>query len=275
MQAGLGMRYQFMTATRADQEEAEGVYSMVLAASEDPRGKDYEIDLQGIKFDNYMQNPVVLWAHDQGVNPFSSGTPAGGIPVAKTLEIGHDDGGRLVTSFQFNSGDPFASRVENAWRGGFIRAASIGFLPTKMSELPQDSASGRSYRIEEADLVEWSFVPIPADAAAVREAAQALNLPEELFRVLEPDQASHTFLPTLEQAAPSDGLLRELIELASPLFHRLKTRVDALERKVWAQEALKAEADPQPSPEPSNAPDPSLAALVADLAAMRQLIEER
>ena len=276
MQAGLGMQRQLMTVTHATELEGPGVHRMVLAAKQEPRGKDYEINLEGVSFENYMKNPVVLWAHAHGVNLFSSGTPAGGIPVAKTLEIGHDDEGRIVTDFQFNSNDPFASRIENAWKGGVIHAASIGFLPTKVSELEDAPQGSRSFRIDEADLVEWSFVPIPADPDAVREVAHALNLPEELFRV-EPTPPQSASLPevALEQDAGPDGLIRELVALASPLFHRLEARVHALERRVWAQDAEKDIGEAQPSLEPSDGPDPALATLATHFAAMRQIIEEK
>ena len=67
-----------------------------------------ELNLRGISFKNYRKNPVVLWAHDAYE----------GIPIAKTVKIGHDEQGRIAADFEFNSDDEFAARVENAWNGG-------------------------------------------------------------------------------------------------------------------------------------------------------------
>ena len=101
-----------MVVTEARQAEDGNPHRMVIAANEVSRNGD-ELNLRGISFKNYRKNPVVLWSHDS----------YGGIPIAKTLKIGHDDQGRIEADFEFNSEDEFAARVENGWNNGFIRSA--------------------------------------------------------------------------------------------------------------------------------------------------------
>ena len=167
---------------------------MVIAARDRSRNQD-EINLAGVRFDNYRKNPVVLWNHDASPRLLAAARPSGGIPIAKTLEIGHDEEGRIVASFEFNSNDPFAARVENAWNNGFLRAALIHYLPTRIVEVKDARGRVERVRIEESDLLEWSLLPVPADPDSVREGARALNLPEELFRGLEPEPEESEPLP--------------------------------------------------------------------------------
>ena len=221
----------------ARQVEGEDTHQMVIAARERSRNGD-ELNLRGVDFKNYLKNPVVLWSHDS----------FGGIPIGKTLEIDHDDKGRIVADFQFNSEDEFAARVENAWNGGFIRAASIRFMPTKVVEMLDEQGRVDRLRIEESDLLEWSLVPIPADPDAVKAGARALNLPEEIFRGLEPEPEE----PEPNQDDPIEAL---------------SARVDALEQEL-------RELAPSPE-EPEGSQDPMLAAIGAQFAAMRQIIEEK
>ena len=148
-----------MVVTEARQAEDGSAHRMVIAANELSRNGD-ELNLRGISFKNYRKNPVVLWAHDSYQ----------GIPIAKTVKIGHDDQGRIEADFEFNSEDEFAARVENAWNGGFIRAASIRFMPTKVVEVRNEDGEVERFRVEESDLLEWSLVPMPADPDSVRAA---------------------------------------------------------------------------------------------------------
>ena len=191
-----------MVMTEARQTEDGSAHRMVIAANELSRNGD-DLNLRGISFKNYRKNPVVLWAHDSYQ----------GIPIAKTVKIGHDEQGRIAADFEFNSEDEFAARVENAWNGGFIRGASIRYMPTKVVEVRNEAGEVERVRIEESDLLEWSLVPIPADPDSVRAAARALGLPAEIFRGLEPepedDEAEPPTYPVTED--PEPGPKREVV----------------------------------------------------------------
>ena len=101
---------------------AEGRYRVVVAANERSRNPLWDLNLAGVDFTNYRRNPVVLYNHDDAQ-----------VPVGRTLEIGQDSTGSIAATFEFLPQDPFAERVKNAWDMGFLRAASIRWLPWKRS----------------------------------------------------------------------------------------------------------------------------------------------
>ena len=258
-----------MVVTEARQAEDGSAHRMVIAARDRSRNQD-EINLAGVRFDNYRKNPVVFWNHDASPRLLAAAPPSGGIPIAKTLEIGHDEEGRIVASFEFNSNDPFAARVENAWNNGFLRAASIHYLPTKIVEVKDARGRVERLRIEESELLEWSLVPVPADPDSVRAAARALNLPEEIFRGLEPE-------PQPEPSVDSVTEKPELEPNQDDPIEALIERVDAVEQKLEELAAgdSTTEEEPQEIPAPEESPDPILAAVEVEFAAMRQIIEEK
>ena len=250
-----------MVVTEARQAEDGSAHRMVIAANELSRNGD-DLNLRGISFKNYRKNPVVLWAHDSYQ----------GIPIAKTVKIGHDDQGRIEADFEFNSDDEFAARVENAWNGGFIRGASIRYMPTKVVEVRGKNGEVERFRIEESELLEWSLVAVPADPDSVRAAARALNLPEEIFRGIEPE-------PEPEEAEPLPDPVTEDPEPGpnqDDPIEALRERVDALEQlnELAARDST-TEEEPQETPAPEESPDPILAAVGTQFAAMRQIIEEK
>ena len=132
--------------------------SVVIAANERARTAP-EIDLTGLRFDNYRRNPVVMWAHDS-----TGRSPSGGLPIGRTLSISRTDDGGIVAEFEFLDDDPFAQRIRNAWDRGFLQAASISWLPVETRP-----AEGGGIRDIRAELLEWSIVSVPADPDALRE----------------------------------------------------------------------------------------------------------
>ena len=134
-------------------------YQVTIAASEKVR-QPPDLDFEGLSFDNYMRNPVVMWAHDAvGLSP------SGGLPIGRTLKLERTADGGMVAEFEFLDDDPFAQRVKNAWDRGFLQAASISWVPTESVPI----GSGR-WRDVQSELLEWSVVSVPADPGALREA---------------------------------------------------------------------------------------------------------
>ena len=264
-----------MVVTEARQAEDGSAHRMVIAANELSRNGD-ELNLRGISFKNYRKNPVVLWAHDAYE----------GIPIAKTLKIGHDDQGRVEADFEFNSDDEFAARVENAWNGGFIRGASIRYMPTKVVEVRSKNGEVERFRIEESELLEWSLVAVPADPDSVRAAARALNLPEEIFRGFEPEPEDEEAEPPTDPVTedPEPGPKREVFsQLIQEMSAELRSgdlilnRIDALEEELreLAAKTSTTEEEPPDAPVPDEPEDPIWAAIGAQFAAMRQIMEEK
>ena len=175
-------------------------YRVTIAANEEAR-QPPTLDFNGLSVDNYMLNPVVMWAHD-----VSGRSPSGGLPIGRTLELAKTDAGRLVAEFEFLGDDPFARRVQNAWDKGFLRAASISWLPIETSPTRDGG-----YRDTRSDLLEWSIVPVPSDPDALRESHARLL--EDFLRPANPKVGEQ---PTAGAGMPLDGedlvTVRELLE---------------------------------------------------------------
>ena len=133
-------------------------YRVTIAANAKVR-QPPELDLDGMSFDNYLKNPVVMWAHDA-----VGRSPSGGLPIGRTTRLSKTGDGQLVAEFEFLEDDAFAQRVKNAWDSGFLRAASISWLP-----LESAPAGDGSWRDTRSELLEWSIVSVPADPDALRE----------------------------------------------------------------------------------------------------------
>jgi HK97 family phage prohead protease len=111
------------------------------------------IDQNGWKLDEYMQNPVVLFAHDHW-------QPA----IGKMIELGKDAVGNLVGAIQFAVKEyDFAKTIYNLYKGKYMRAFSVGF------ETPMDKVEEVEGVIilREANLYEVSAVNVPANAMAL------------------------------------------------------------------------------------------------------------
>lgn len=132
--------------------------SVTIAANDRARSVP-DLDLNGLRFDNYRRNPVVMWAHDS-----VGRSPSGGLPIGRTLAISRAPNGAIIAEFEFLENDAFAQRIRNAWDKGFLRAASISWLP--LESRPANNGRLRDVRSE---LLEWSIVSIPADPDALRE----------------------------------------------------------------------------------------------------------
>ena len=142
------------------QRSAAGANRRIVTIAANNRARATpELDLRGLRFDNYRRNPVVMWAHDA-----VGRSPSGGLPIGRTLSIARAQDGGIVAEFEFLDDDPFAQRIRNAWDKGFLQAASISWLP-----LESRPAANGGLRDIRSELLEWSIVSVPADPDALRE----------------------------------------------------------------------------------------------------------
>ena len=111
-----------------------------------------EIVSSGVDVQPFLRNPVVLWAHD-----YKS------LPVGRAITV---DKGResLTATWQWVDGDQFAERVKHCWQHGVLNAVSVGIRPKQVERLPD----GSGVRILTSELLEFSVVPVPANADALR-----------------------------------------------------------------------------------------------------------
>lgn len=119
------------------------------------------INQAGWRLDNYLKNPVVLWGHQYGMPP---------IATCKSLGL---QGGDLMADADFfdEKTYPFADTIYRIVKAGGLRASSVGFKPLKYNY----NAERGGVDIEEAELLEWSVVSVPANPEALVQLAATLE----------------------------------------------------------------------------------------------------
>ncbi len=115
------------------------------------RSKD-TVQPTGMNANNYEKNPVVLYAHNYA-----------DIPIAKCNNLKVTDEG-ILASVEFPQEGVYAKAdtVYAMYKGGFLNAWSIGFMPTDYDENDQGG-----YNFKEWELFEFSAVPVPDNPEAL------------------------------------------------------------------------------------------------------------
>lgn len=131
-------------------EQARTFWAVGSTETRDRQGDIVHAD--GWLVDNFLKNPVIPWAHDYSQPP-----------VANVEEI-KVEGGRLLFKAKFPSAEdyPFADVIYRLYKGGFLRAFSVGFDPLEAKNLPD---GGMEYFKQE--LYEVSAVVLPANPEAL------------------------------------------------------------------------------------------------------------
>jgi len=135
--------------------EKENEYRVLASTSAIDRHGD-SVDQNGWILNNYLKNPVMLWAHKYDE-----------LPVAKATIVEVTDKG-LEMAFEFASaeGNPKAQQIKTLYDEGYLNAVSVGFIPMERN--------GNS--ITKSELLEVSFVPVPANQEALRLAMKGMDL---------------------------------------------------------------------------------------------------
>ncbi len=136
------------------------------------------ISVSGWRLENYRKNPVVQNAH-------SCGSVSDTIGKAIITEVRGDHLFQRI-SFAVEE-NPMAKVAYQLYRGGFLNAVSVGFIPLRWENGNKDLGYRRKYL--EQDLIEVSAVSIPANPNAISMALEAGALEQsdlrELFQLLK------------------------------------------------------------------------------------------
>lgn len=127
--------------------KANGKYSVLASTSAIDRQGD-SIDQKGWDIGNYVKNPVMLWAHNYSALPVAKATAVGTTPSGLTLDY----------EFAPAEGNPMAQQIKVLVDEGFLNAVSVGFMPLERN----------GNVITKMDLLEVSFVPVPANPQALQ-----------------------------------------------------------------------------------------------------------
>lgn len=165
---------------------------MIASTPDVDRDKDRVI-ATGARLDNFLKNPVLMYGHNYR-DPWAL--------IGKAADLQVDAGG---INFQpelrepANDSDPMTV-IRALWDQKLLRAASIGFNPTKWME---NEVGGRDF--VEWELLEISIVPIPANQNALRLAAKAIDGGSE-------DPITTFTVPVLPKTATADEIEETVLE---------------------------------------------------------------
>lgn len=119
--------------------------------------------IDGIDLKNYKKYSPILWGHDwEGKN----------LPIGRSVRTWKEDGQlNFKVDFPTEGTYPLSDTIYKMIKGGYIKASSIGFLPKKWNypeEADKSNRKDKPHRIfEEVELLELSFVPLPANPDAL------------------------------------------------------------------------------------------------------------
>ena len=148
---------------RDDIDESSHRVTAVISTEEIARDGAV-IHQDGWDFTHYDRNPVVLFGHDD-TSP----------PLARTVEH-HVDAGKLIATAEFDAEDEGAMRIFSKIQRGYINATSVRWNPLTWEFRDGESDDDRGKRHEQApqvlhfltqEMLEFSFIPIPADPNAL------------------------------------------------------------------------------------------------------------
>jgi len=110
-----------------------------------------DINIAGIRTENFMKNPVLLWAHDY----MGDRLPIGKVTSIRAMKS------KMKVRVEFDDQDDFAMQVKSKLDRGFLNTVSIGW-----ETLDFDRDTGT---VVESDLLDVSVVPVPGDPDALVE----------------------------------------------------------------------------------------------------------
>ena len=142
--------------------------------------------------ENFLKNPVFLWAHD-----------AGEPPIGRVVNLGTENG-ILRGEVEYADRDtyPFADTVYRLVKGGFINATSTSWIPLDWT-IARDKSRPGGVDFTKVELLEISQVPVPALPTALVEARHQGIDTKPVFDWAERmlDSGGYTILPRAQLEA--------------------------------------------------------------------------
>lgn len=165
--------------TRENISLEEGVIDAVVGSTNVLDRMGDVIDQAGWDLRNYEKNPVILWGHN-----VREERPPIGKAMKVWVEGKQERTKKLMFKVKFDLFDQFAAEIYRKIKEGFINTVSVGFLPTEWEDLKGSTGpfAGRKYTKQE--LLELSFVPVPANPEAVI-ALRSMSKKDDRFAPIE------------------------------------------------------------------------------------------
>ena len=163
-----------LTITAKAVDEGKRILKFSITDETSDRSNDV-IEARGGDMENYLKNPVVLFAHNHK-----------NLTVAKTIGLELNQArNRWEATVQFPKPEEISSTPSNPaehvkfidtlylmYKGGYINAVSVGIIPKEFSARTETGKEGGN-RITKWELLEFSAVPVPDNPNALRLARMA------------------------------------------------------------------------------------------------------
>lgn len=146
-------------------EKEEDGFSLSFTVSTTHVDRDGDtIDQEGWDLREYQKNPIILWVHDATSPPVAKASNIHIDPISKSL--------RSTAVFPSKDLYPFGNMVGRLYLNGFMRGASVGFMPLEYEiNKERDGFSPTDFKRQK--LLEWSAVPVPSNPEGLAEARSA------------------------------------------------------------------------------------------------------
>lgn len=141
-----------------------------------------KVHLKGIELDNYMKNPVVMWAHDYR-----------SLPLGISLDIEKNTRKKQLIFRPSFDDHEFAVKVYNSYLKRIMRGFSIGALPLEFERRSEDDMTDEEkmragffggWDFNRSELLEVSAAPIPMNPDALSAmksiGIDKVNMPSDL-----------------------------------------------------------------------------------------------
>ena len=143
--------------------EGERAFNVTITTTVTDRDGDI-VEAKGAKLANFRKNPVVLMAHDYR-----------GLPIARAENLEKtDDYIKSKVIFPPEGDYPLADTVYRLYKGKFMRAWSIGFIPIKTEDIVDEDEKNnteilrrKGRRIKSWELLEFSGCSVPSNPEAL------------------------------------------------------------------------------------------------------------
>lgn len=139
--------------------------SLVIVGSDETKDRDGDIIMvSGWQMENFLKNPVFLYAHNH------SGVPIG----SATKVIRRKNPARLEFHEKFPTEGvyPFADMILSLFQEKVLNASSVGFLPQKWEEMEKDENDNNRFfpgrRFVKQELLELSACAVPRNPSALQ-----------------------------------------------------------------------------------------------------------
>lgn len=144
------IKYSILDFTPKDINEENHSLRAVFSTGDVDRHGEI-VDQKSWILDDFMQNPVVLFGHDHSQPP-----------VGKIIGLSYNADGNLEGEVQFAAKEyPFANVIWNLYKGGFMKAFSVGFSAGNVDIINEQVV------LRNNTLFEISTVSVPANAMAL------------------------------------------------------------------------------------------------------------